>query len=324
MTNIFKIFTELRTDNNSDDIIVAKKISTKNNYRIGKDKQGYPCILIQVDLKKNRTSSLPISLENLQVIHNIECKILETNVIEDNFTLIRCKSDNQNLYEYFLNLVYPLIMTMGNEPTEYEINDFINKILELFISISESPKKSIQGLWAELFIISESRNKKIFIEAWHDDPYDEFDFKYGSTKLEVKSTSGRVRKHNFNFFQLLPIENEHIYIASLLVEANPKGLSIKELLNKIQIDLKENLGLIEKMNKIIFLSMGNEWKNYSEEKFDFSFAKKTLKFYNSTYIPCINKNIPKEISEIHFTVDLTDVIDIQKSEKKGNEFLKYI
>ncbi len=324
MKNIYKLFNELKTQDVQEDIIVTKKILMRDNYRIGKDKKGHPYILIKVNVKKSRTSCLPISLENLEVMHNIKCRILETNITEDHFTLIKCKSDNVKLYEYFLNLVYPLILTMGEEPTEYEITDFINKILELFISISELPKKSTQGLWAELFIISQSKNKKIFIESWHDDPQDNFDFKYGNTKLEIKSTLGRIRKHRFNFFQLLPMNNQNIFIASLLVETNPKGISVKELLNKIQSEVKENLSLLEKLNRIVFLSLGNNWKECLETKFDYSFAKENLKIFNASSIPCIDKNIPKEISDIHFTVDLTDVPDLQKNQRRKSELLRYI
>lgn len=63
---------------------------------------------------------------------------------------------------------------------------------------------SIQGLWAELFVISIASNPEYLLKAWHSSLNDVYDFNDGIDKIEVKSTSKSHRIHKFSYDQLSP------------------------------------------------------------------------------------------------------------------------
>jgi hypothetical protein len=80
------------------------------------------------------------------------------------------------------------------------------------------PRKSVQGLWAELFLMARLRDPSALVAAWHSQLGDLYDFSAGSQRIEVKSAIGRIRRHHFTLEQVLPIPRTRVLIASVLVE----------------------------------------------------------------------------------------------------------
>ena len=64
----------------------------------------------------------------------------------------------------------------------------IEKLINLFTKFSKPALKTIQGLWAELLIIEQSKNPDYLIQSWHSSTTDKYDFNDGIDKIEVKST----------------------------------------------------------------------------------------------------------------------------------------
>ena len=93
----------------------------------------------------------------------------------------------------------------------------VDKFIELFKAIKEPPKKSIQGLWSELFLIEQSANPEKIISAWHSIPEEKFDFSFDKLRIEVKSSVTESRTHHFSLAQLNPVDNTEIIIASILL-----------------------------------------------------------------------------------------------------------
>lgn len=300
----------------------AVSIEDYEIHKLAKDTQGLPVVLIAV--QRSNTKNPSIALENLSITHNIECRVLHPsgNIDEGIFTIIHCKDDDYNKQKYFLRVLSSIIISLGTEVKPQDITNEIMILVDLFRAMNAPPKKSIQGLWAELFLMARSKSPAILINAWHKQPEDRFDFNLDHQSIEVKSTSHSRRQHHFSLEQLTPINNNQILIASLFVERASVGKSLDDLLNQIRASVIDNPDLLLHLDKIVGLTLGSNWHLSMDERFDEKLAKKTLQFYEAKQIPCIAYNVPLEVTGVHFISDLTNCNPIILSEykKKGELF----
>lgn len=304
MYNFYQKFQDLELP--ISDQYSAFRVDNFKNHRIAKDKKGNPNLLIFVS--NNIVNPIRQELYSIKVAHNIECEIIENNTnTKEVFSVISYDGHNAELAEYFLKICEIFITALGNTPDNNQINQVVDKFVELFKALSEPSKNTLQGLWAELFFIAEIDNTHKLVEAWHQDTEDKYDFSFGNTRIEIKSSKFRKREHNFSIEQLSPSENIQIYIASIFVETMSNGLSIQDLLDLIEKKLKGNIDLINKIRLLTFSTLGNKI-NFINQKFDYGLAKDSLKIYNAEYVPKIlTANIPSGVSNVVFKSSLENV-----------------
>jgi len=71
------------------------------------------------------------------------------------------------------------------------------------------------------------------IKGYENHRIGKFDFSFGKLRIEVKSSSTEIRTHHFSSSQLNPVNNSEIIIASILVNINAGGISLEEILGRI-------------------------------------------------------------------------------------------
>ena len=126
-----------------------------------------------------------------------------------------------------------MVPSLGNSLDNKQITHTVNKFIELFKVLKEPPKKTLQGLWSELFLIYQSNNPKKLVKAWHTVPEEKYDFSLEKLRIEVKSSSTRNRTHHFSLGQLTAPSKCELFVASLFVEILAGGKSVEDLLNEI-------------------------------------------------------------------------------------------
>lgn len=159
-----------------------------SNHKIGIANNGMPMFFIRSSI----SSSVPnISLDMMSVQFCQLCRLIHDNgeSIESTYTIITLKSVAEELSGYFLEIIYLVLLKIGNTPSQKVLVDEIEKVVDLFRQLGQSSAKTVQGLWAELLMISQSKNPKYLVNSWHLSPTDTFDFNDGKNKIEVKSTS---------------------------------------------------------------------------------------------------------------------------------------
>lgn len=307
MYNFYKKFQDLELPTANQ--YSAFRVDNFENHRIAKDKNGNPNLLIFVS--NNIVNSTKQELYSIRINHSIECEIIENNIkIKGNFSIISYDGHNAELMEYFLKMCEIFVVTLGNTPNNNQINQIVDKFVELFKNFLDTPKRTLQGLWAELFFIAEHNNVSQLVSAWHQDIEDKYDFSFGNTRVEVKSSKFRERIHNFSVEQLSPLKNIQICIVSIFVETMSNGLSIKNLLYLIEKKLKGNIELIGKIRLLAFSTLGSEI-NSINKKFDYQLAKDSFKVYDAKDVPKILiSNIQPGVSNVAFKSSLKDVSPI--------------
>jgi hypothetical protein len=286
------------------------------NFRIAIDIEGNPVLLLSVANRLRTISVKNFRLRYLQVLQNIECRISEDGKEDfQKFTVLTFISADRHLREYFLRVAESFVKSLKIKPTQEEVIETINKFVEVFRSLNDTPTNTIHGLWTELFLIESSKNPQILLNYWHDMPQEKFDFNSGAEKIEVKSSSSFERIHTFASEQLNPPTDTSVLIASIFVRQDSSGQSIQQLIESITRKIENQVDLTDKLNTIVFQTLANSLEQSINIKFDYQIAKESLKFYRHQDIVKIEEiHIPNEVSEVRYKSDLSDVNPIKISE----------
>jgi hypothetical protein len=310
MLNLVAIFDSLKPPDTSTGTparFSAQPIPDYEQHRLGKSMHGMPSLLISVRDPLAAERPAPIILEHLNVQYDIDCRISlpDGHIEADQFTIVSCTVLDKALHIYFLRVIGTIVVSLGPTPSRLDVARAIDTLVELFRTLTEKPRKSIQGLWAELFLIARTRETAKMVDAWHVTPEDRYDFSAGSQRIEVKSTSGRVRQHHFTLEQLCPPANTQVLVASMFVEYAGAGTSLGELAEKVRSRISETPSLLLHLDQIISATLGENWRDALEDRFDSELAEDTLAFFEVSTIPAVNRDIPFGVSNVHFKSDLS-------------------
>ena len=319
MNSIFKIFQELKKHStvNVDSFNVGSLPLVKN-HKIGISQNEQPMFFIKCADAAN-VKSIDSNLEFISVQFNRKCLLKTTNnkIEEDVYSIISLKTDSIELQEYFLEIVYLIINKLSDKPLLKDLKIEVATLINLFSKFSNPPVKTIQGLWAELLVIEQSRNPDYLIQAWHSSKSDKFDFNDGSDKLEIKSTSKSRRIHNFSIEQLNPNENSNLIIASIFAVETGVGKNIFGLIELIEVKI-EDKELCFRINEIIAQTLGKDFEKSFDVFYDYQLAVDSIKYYYSDIVPTINSvSIPTQITNVRFDCDLTDILDVKSCKNKS-------
>lgn len=314
--NLIELYDTLSLPENDNKVFNAIPIPEFPNFRIAIDFEGNAVLLLSVSKRIKDLSLKNFRLKYLQLEQNLECRIYEKDSFNlQTFTVVTFRCSDRNLQEYFLRISETLVSTIGQKPTQQQIIDSLKKFVEVFKTLTDSPTNTINGLWAELFLIENSRNPKSVINYWHNLPEEKFDFNAGLERIEVKSSSNFERKHIFSSEQLNPPTDTQVLVASIFLKQHNSGMNIQQLLESISKKVNYDVETIDKLNSIVFRTLGNSLEHSFGIKFDYAIALESLKFYRHQDIKKIKEiHIPQNVSEVKFTSDLTDVTPIKISD----------
>ena len=117
----------------------------------------------------------------------------------------------------------------------------------------------------------------VMISAWHQTPEDRYDFSASNQRIEVKSAAGRIRQHHFGLQQLHPPRGTNLLVASTFVESAGGGVSIAELADQVRSQIAGDPGLILLLDRIVGLTLGDNWRQASQFRFDKELAEQSLR-----------------------------------------------
>lgn len=322
--NLIELYDTLTLPDGNEKCFNAIPIPNFPSFRIAVDLEGNPVILLSIVNAVKNIALKNFRLKYLQLEQNIECKISENGKSSfQTFTVITFTSTDRNLQEYFLRISETLVKTLSNKPTQQQVIESLNKFVEVFRALTDTPTNTVHGLWTELFLIENSANPKTFLNYWHNIPEEKFDFNSGLEKIEVKSNSNFERIHTFSSEQLNPPKGTAVLVASIFVRQNNGGQSIQQLVDSITTKVNYDIDLTDKLNNIVCKTLGNSLEQSIRIKFDYNIAKDSLQFYRQQDISKIEEiHIPNEVSEVRYKSDLTELnpINIKTMEQNGNLF----
>ncbi|MGE5554252.1 MAG: PD-(D/E)XK motif protein [Betaproteobacteria bacterium] len=294
----------------------AQPIPGVRRHRVAKDKSGFPALLLSVTSSTPSPVPNPVILKHLVVQHDVQCRISfrDGHSTEETFTVVRCAGSDRVLHVYFLNVMASILTLLGDSPSRSDVTAAVNRLVELFQALTEEPRKSLQGLWAELFLVANGSDPTTLIQAWHVNPADRYDFALGDQRIEVKSASRRLRQHHFSLEQLSPPPGSRVVVASVFTEPMGGGVSVMDLLTQIHRRIAGNANAALAVDRIVGATLGNGLERGNEEKFDFELAESSLQFFDVRSIPRIDLvDVPPGVSEVRFKADLSNVAPVNEA-----------
>jgi hypothetical protein len=312
---LYNLFKKISKPENKEINTFKSIIIPDTNHRVAKNHDGLPSILIST----KDDDSLTSNYKGKNILLNFKENCYENNDAKI-FTILSCTSNDELTIKIFLDICETTIPQLKPAPTSVEIKKITLTIIELFREISEK-KRSIIGLWGELFLIYSSSNIKKTLEAWHENYNDKYDFFDNNEALEVKCTNKTDRIHKFNHDQLISKIQDH-YIASIMVSENQdKGLSVLDLYENIKKN-ETQTNLINKLKKNFYTVVGSYPKeDLNEVRFDIDYAKKNLMYFNLRDISTL-KNNDTSITEISYKMDLSKKNSLEGLSK--DKFTSYL
>ena len=303
MADILPAFTSLTPsprDGTSTVSYFALRIESSSRNYIAKSEQGHPVLLIETCLPVGAYPA-SLKLENLTVVHGYAGTMkTPEGEVTGVFSIVECRVSDEALIGSFLRLSSHLLNGLLELPEPRAVAIEVRKLVQIFQALRQPPAKSIQGLWAELFVLANSPDLPKWAAAWHDDPMERYDFAMQRLRVEVKSAGNRMRRHHFSHEQLHPPSDIELWIASVFVERSTAGSDCLELLRRIQSRLAGEVGF-DVESKVI-RTLGADYSNASALTFDDELAKDSLSFIPVKAIPRIPDDLPEGVSELRYTV----------------------
>lgn len=287
----------------------AKLIPGRDADYLAKGKGGEPVILIRVSGTPKSKPSL--CLRHISVEYSQHCRVQESDqsMAEGWFVMIACSPENPGLFEFFVRSADALVSTMSADPTAGQVDNCVRAFVELYRKLTHPGSRTIKGLWAELFFIATSSSPRELVEAWHAEGTEKFDFSRHGIHIEIKSTEQSRRIHDFSLEQLRPRNAPTTYIASFLLLRSGGGTGVIELVERIAARLAGNSELIRKLWENVAQSLGEDFSETSDIRFDESYALTSLRILSVETIPCIQMPLPTEVIDVHLTVDISSVVN---------------
>lgn len=288
-------------------------VSNALDVRVGKDCNGNPVLLLKATAAAS--SSYTIELEHLVVQYGVDSIITDEagQTHHERLSLVRMQNATSLLKSYFLDIAEVLIRKIGADSSEEVVAEAIRTFVQLFRKLTQPSRRSVQGLWGELFVIASAADPDQMLHAWHAEPEGRFDFSMGPDRLEVKTTSTRERVHHFSLEQLQPPGGSQLLIASMFCEQVGSGISSGDLVQEIRGRVSSP-DLLLKLDRTLMSSLGESFESAMTVHFDQELASESLRFYDFQSVPRIHSPLPHGVTKVSFSSDLSTASHLSKTE----------
>ena len=297
----------------------------QNKLWICKNKDGFPIILLKSSKEFPFIHPKEISKIKLQhhIAKNIISKKKELNIY---CSELICKTRDEKLISLFFDSVINIFKNFTFPVDPKVLSDTTERLITLFESLEEPNKKSIQGLWSELFLILYSKDPCFLLDCWHEDNKALYDFENGNFFIEAKSTTALNRKHRFTISQATVKPTRKVLLASFKLEEDELGLSLQEIYKRSLKIFHDDVERKEKLDFVIRSTLGKDWKAKSKIAYNYEKAIAELAFFDLDEIPKVGKEYKEKpnLENISFTSVLDNLPQIKKLvfKKKSKLFNK--
>lgn len=282
----------------------VKPIPGFEKHYFGWTHSGSPCLLLSA---KDSSLKAPVRLAAIEVSFAVPCTISISGAEDrtETLTAITCTATDHLVQSYFAHVCETILHIVGPSPDLDHVVDAVQRLVDLFQKLSAPARRSVVGLFGELYAIYAAHSPSAAVAAWRSTVDDRFDFSVENVRLEVKASSTRQRAHDFSLEQCVPPPKTAGVLISIFVEASGGGTSLLDLTERIEELLGDNPQLLLKFQETVAEGLGSNASAALSMRFDESLAKSSLRIYELDSIPAVRAEIPTEVSQVRFRSDLS-------------------
>jgi hypothetical protein len=272
---------------------------------VAKDAAALPQLLIAPGT--NKPGAAKLVLRHIEIEPQCVCSVQKQGDVVERLECIRvrCLTAEPELQDFFFRTHGALLESLGSQRVASTTLDALETVAELFRGFSNRPTKTLQGLWAELFLLSRARSIEAAAHAWQITSRALVDFVDGSEAVEVKSSATDSRRHHFKLEQLIPREGERWVVASFMLREDPSGTSLQQLWKRIEARLELNPSARMHVATQIAQALGDAWRYSESYRVDEESAALSVRFFDSRDVPRVEVGVNPAISDVQFVADLS-------------------
>lgn len=291
----------------------VKEVEAAPSYLLGKDASARPALLVQTATIGRLLPA--IKLKSFEAYFGVQCSLQNqtSGTTSARLAVIVCPAQDDETIRFFLSVCTSLIGLVGNRPEPDTLWAVANRIASLFQKLSRPPTRSVNGLFGELLTIWRSIDPVAMTEMWRAGPQARFDFAGVNLRVDVKTTTGRVRSHILSFEQANPPAGTLAIIASMFIERVGNGLSLGALLRDIEEMLSSKPQLLLKLQEQTAETLGDSLQASLELQFDLNLSRTSFRLFRALDIPAVRGDLPAGVSSVHFTSDLSAIGPVSSS-----------
>ncbi len=269
---------------------------------VARGTQGEPILLLAI-LPRPRVR-IPLQLKNVLVEFDVACRLYDEGggQVEGRYLKLSCDPGSPGLHEYFVRATAGLVEAFQTPLSAEQADHFVSNCAALFAASAQPAKSTLIGLWGELFVIHEGRDKESLMAAWHAAPTDATDF-VGKGFLEVKTTESKDRIHEVALEQVRPASGRDGYVVSVLVERTATGCSVFELSGMIAPQLSRESE--RKLWRLVAETLGTDVDTAGDVRFDVHYSRSQLRAYEARKLPApvLQGEALKCVSAVRYRID---------------------
>ncbi|ACS38033.1 PD-(D/E)XK motif protein [Methylorubrum extorquens] len=258
-----------------------------------------------------------IRLSGLRAAFGVSCSVAvgDEQPEERRISIIECLA-SPGLMPLFAESAGAFLRLLGEEPTMAEAADAVARFASIFSVATRSSSQSVTGLIGELMLLLLASNVEEAVSRWRGSPLDRFDFVGPDARLECKATSSMLRLHSFSWEQCNPPAG-HALVASLRVEAAGGGMSVSELIGRIEARLFRCPAAAVRLRETVASTMGDSLPHALEVTFDEPLCRSSLQWFDLREIPAIRGDLPVGVSSLRFMSDVAQATAVLPCRLRG-------
>lgn len=276
-----------------------------------------------IDVERTGAST-PRRLENLRYEPPapLEVQSGDREPRVEHLAVLVCRTNDADLQAAFLRIALAQLRTDGLKLSETDLEARLEQLVTLFRALGRPASQTIQGLWCELAMILWSNDPRLAITSWHSSTRALHDFAGGADRLEVKSCATGIREHAVRLEQLQNATGGQTLIASLIVAESDDGYTVADLCAQLLERVGGDIELARRVETIVTHSLGREWREAANRRFDLLAARDGLRLYLGRMVPTVPQPLPAEVKHVSFVVDLstTDPLGLVDARSLGPFF----
>ncbi len=291
----------------------VRDIDDAPSYLLGRDDSSRPVLLVQTQVPRQNLPA--IKLKSFEAYFGIQCSLQDqtSGTTSTRLSIIVCPVQDDETIRFFLSVCTSLIGLIGLSPDSNSLWSAANRIASLFQKLTRPPTRSVNGLFGELLTIWRSVDPVAIAAMWRIGSQSRFDFTGESLRLDVKTTTGRVRSHVMSFEQANPPVKTLGVVASMFVEQVGIGVPLRTLVEDIERMLSARPDLLIKLQEQTAETLGASLRTALETQFDLALSIASFRLYLTTEIAAIRGSLPPGVSSVHFTSDFSMIEPVAPS-----------
>lgn len=310
MKTVVDVFAALPAPTAEGDLFTVEPHPLHPQLLIGKDAEGSPAVIYAG--AQTLGGTVPVRLRNVLLLPEARIQISRSGALTTMTSAVyRCRSASAALRQYFLVAVTS-ILSSHLRGGAVDAASVLRSLAELFHDLEAPARATVQGFWGEVFVVCESAEPSVMLEAWHSDPYERFDFAAGADRLEVKTCGSSDRSHHFSLEQVRPLGAIRATIASVMCARSVGGATVEELIERLRrFAVGPSQAL--KVERIVVEALGASLPECLDTGFDLECARASLRFFPAEAVPSVANEFPSDVFNVRFEARLSDSLALPQS-----------